>query len=107
MTTTVLVLIIAAAVVLVGGGVAFLVTRGGDGTLPPPDVLDEITTEVIKHPEHPEPHLASDDEEVPFEEIPADERGGAPAIERPEASQGRLVRLRGRLARSNSSLGKG
>ncbi|MGB9012299.1 MAG: signal recognition particle-docking protein FtsY [Aeromicrobium sp.] len=107
MTTTVLVLIIAAAVVLVGGGVAFLVTRGGDGTLPPPDVLDEITTEVIKHPEHPEPQLASDDEEVPFEEIPADERGGAPAIERPEAPQRRLVRLRGRLARSNSSLGKG
>ncbi len=106
-TTTVLVLIIALAVVLVGGGVAFLVTRGGDGTLPPPDVLDEITTEVIKHPEHPEPHLASDDEEAPFEEIPADERGGAPAIERPDAPQGRLVRLRGRLARSNSSLGKG
>ena len=106
-TTTVLVLIIALAIVLVGGGVAFLVTRGGDGTLPPPDVLDEITTEVIEHPEHPEPHLASDDEEAPFEEVPADERGGAPTIERPEAPQGRLVRLRGRLARSNSSLGKG
>ena len=100
MTTTLLVLIIAAAVVVIGGGTAFLVSRRSGGELPPPDVLDEITTETIEHPEHPEPHLESEDEEEPFEESLSD-------LERPEAPQGRLVRLRSRLARSNSSLGKG
>jgi fused signal recognition particle receptor len=98
-TTLVLVLIIAVAVIVVGGGVAFLTAGRGGTTLPPPDVLDEITQEVIDHPEHPEPHLPSEDEAEPFDE--------ASAIERPEAPQGRLVRLRSRLARSNSSLGKG
>ncbi len=102
-----LTVIVVAAVVLVGGGLALVLSRRGDA-LPPPDVLDEITRETIDHPEHPEPHLASDDEEAPFEEVPADERPGATStLERPDASQGRLVRLRSRLARSNSSLGRG
>jgi fused signal recognition particle receptor len=58
--------------------------------------------------------LPSEDEEPPFEEVPADEKDqpAAPAaptttVERPEPAQGRLVRLRARLARSNSSLGRG
>ena len=113
MTPIVLILIIVAAIVVVGGGVALVMSRQRD-QLPPADELDQITRETIDHPEHPEPHLASDDEEAPFEEVPADERAGtAPAettageIERPEAPQGRLVRLRARLARSNSSLGQG
>ncbi len=95
-----LVLIIIAAVVVLGGGVALLVSRRSTDELPPPDLLDEITTETIDHPEHPEPHLVTDDEEAPFEEGLADR-------ERPDAPQGRLVRLRSRLSRSNSSLGKG
>ena len=111
MTTTVLIIVIVAAILVVGGGLAFVMGRSGK-QLPPPDVLDEITRESIDHPEHPEPHLPSDDEEEPFEEVPADEKVGEPVtgtatIERPDAPQGRLVRLRARLARSNSSLGKG
>ncbi len=107
MTTLVLVLIIVLGIVSVGGGVALLTSRRGATTLPPPDVLDEITHEVIDHPEQPEPHLRSEDEEPPFEEVPADERrAGTTTIERPDAPQGRLVRLRSRLARSNTSLGK-
>lgn len=106
MTTTVLVLIIVAAIVVLGGGVALLTSRRSDTTLPPPDVLEEITTEFIEHPEHPEPHLAPSDDEAsvdPFvdEEAPVDE------LDHPDAPQGRLIRLRSRLARSNSSLGKG
>ena len=109
MTTELLVALIAAAVVLVGGGATLLVRRGR-GELPPPSELDAITEEQIEHPEHPEPHLPSDDEEAPFEETPADERHAAPpgtTFERPESARGRMVRLRERLARSNSSLGRG
>ena len=96
MTTTVLLLIIAAVVIVMGGGIALLVGRRR-GELPPPDMLDEITEEAIEHPEHPEPRLEED------------EGGRAPVdlLERPEAPQGRLVRLRARLARSQGTLGKG
>ncbi|MFP5345658.1 MAG: signal recognition particle-docking protein FtsY, partial [Actinomycetes bacterium] len=55
-------------------------------TLPPPD-------SVVSPPEV-QPDLLAEPEP-------------APAIERPEAPAGRLVRLRARLARSNSALGKG
>jgi fused signal recognition particle receptor len=108
-STELLVALIAVVVVLLGGGAALLVRRGRS-ELPPPRDLDAITEEHIEHPEHPEPHLPSEDEEAPFEEVPADEKdGGAPVatVERPEPAQGRLVRLRSRLARSNSSLGRG
>ncbi|MGJ9414009.1 signal recognition particle-docking protein FtsY [Aeromicrobium sp. CF4.19] len=123
MTTELLVALIALAVVVLGGGGALLVRRSGRAELPPPGELDEITEEYLDHPEDPEPQLDSEGEEPPFEETPADERDGAdkdgadedgdprPAgtttLERPEAPRGRLVRLRGRLARSNSSLGRG
>ena len=117
LTTEALVALIALAVVVIGGGGALLVRRGR-GELPPPSELDAITEEHIEHPEDPEPHLPVEDEEPPFEETPADERergvadGSAPVaetstVERPDAPRGRLARLRGRLARSNSSLGRG
>ena len=94
MSTLVLVLLIAAGVLVLGGGIALVMARGRR-EVPPPDVLDEITEEEIEHPEHPEPHLE-------------DESGGATTtIERPEAPEGRLVRLRARLARSQGSLGQG
>ncbi|KRC66863.1 signal recognition particle-docking protein FtsY [Aeromicrobium sp. Root236] len=92
---TVLLLIILGVVVVLGAGIALVVGRGRK-ELPPPSELDRVTEEVIQHPEHPEPHL--DDEE------PA---ATVSTIERPEAPQGRLVRLRARLARSQGSLGKG
>ena len=91
-----LVLIIAAGVIVLGGGIALVIARGRR-ELPPPDVLEAITEETIDHPEHPEPHLESE---------PGDSTATA-TIERPETAQGRLVRLRARLARSQGSLGKG
>ena len=94
---TLLLICIAAAVVVLGGGIALIVARGRR-ELPPPDVLEAITEEEIEHPEHPEPHLEDETD------------GGSTAtttIERPETAQGRLVRLRARLARSQGSLGKG
>src|SRR5215207_6665377 len=80
-----------------GGGIALLVGRRR-GELPPPDMLDEITEEAIVHPEHPEPRL---EEDQGGREAPDD------LLERPEAPQRRLVRLRARLARSQGTLGKG
>ena len=94
MTTLVLVLLIAAGVLVLGGGIALVIARGRR-ELPPPDVLEAITEEEIEHPEHPEPHLEDEPD------------GATTTIERPEAAEGRLVRLRARLARSQGSLGKG
>ncbi len=106
-STELLVALIALVVVLLGAGAALLVRRGRT-ELPPPRDLDAITEEQIEHPEHPEPHLPSEDEPEPFEDVAADEPVAATAtVERPEPAQGRLVRLRSRLARSNSSLGRG
>ncbi|MGH3458570.1 signal recognition particle-docking protein FtsY [Aeromicrobium sp.] len=87
---------IAVAVIFLGGGIAFVVARGRR-EVPPTDVLDAITEEEIEHPEHPEPHLEDE----------SDAAAPTTTIERPEAVQGRLVRLRSRLARSQGSLGKG
>ncbi|MGZ5367771.1 MAG: signal recognition particle-docking protein FtsY [Aeromicrobium sp.] len=95
MTTSSLILFIAiaVAVVVLGVGIAFVLGRN-KAELPPTDVLDHITEETIKHPEHPEPHLEG-------------EPAAVGVIERPEAPQGRIVRLRSRLARSQGSLGRG
>ncbi|MEV4556427.1 signal recognition particle-docking protein FtsY [Kitasatospora sp. NPDC049285] len=45
--------------------------------------------------------------EAPAEEVRIEEAEAAPAIEVPEPTAGRLVRLRSRLSRSQSTLGKG
>jgi fused signal recognition particle receptor len=94
-TLPVLLLIILAVIVLLGVGIGLVIGRGRK-ELPPPSELDRVTEEVIEHPEHPEPHLEDDEPAAAVE-----------TIERPEAPQGRLVRLRARLARSQGSLGKG
>ncbi|MEJ7635264.1 signal recognition particle-docking protein FtsY [Aeromicrobium sp.] len=100
MTLTVLLLIIIAVVVVLGTGIGLVIGRGRK-TLPPPADLDRLTEEVIEHPEHPDPHLEDEASPAPEPATSVD------TIERPEAPQGRLVRLRARLARSQGSLGKG
>jgi fused signal recognition particle receptor len=96
------------AVVLVGGTAGLVVTRRRRAELPAPKPTPEIA----------EPKVG-DDAEVPRDtptrtledtELPdaADQGAGATTtLERPESAQGRLVRLRARLARSQGSLGKG
>ncbi len=117
MPTIVLFLIIAVVVVVLGIGASLLISRGRK-QLPPLDELDAVTTETIEHPERPEPHLAEADVAVAPPtgaagpatiDAPAEpETTLAPLIvEHPESPQGRLVRLRTRLARSQGSLGKG
>jgi fused signal recognition particle receptor len=91
------------AVLVVGGGAALVITRGRR-QLPPTAPRREID-------QPDEPTLISPDPEVPAEPVPADadaDQGTAvDTLERPEAPQGRLVRLRARLAKSQGSLGKG
>ena len=98
MTTTVLIIVIAAAVVLLGGGAALVATRSRK-QLPP------ATTRPIE----PAPDQVAPVEDVgPDGPVEVDDTPAAvDTLERPEAPQGRLVRLRARLAKSQGSLGKG
>ncbi|MBC9225144.1 signal recognition particle-docking protein FtsY [Aeromicrobium sp. 636] len=104
-----LVVLIAAAVVVLGAGIAYLVARR-HRELPPPDVMDELTEREIEHPELREVDLDEVEEleaGVLEEEPVAEPALATPTIERPETPQGRLARLRSRLSRSQSSLGRG
>ena len=96
-SSLILFIAIAVAVVVMGVGIAFVLGRGKK-ELPSLDELDQITEETIDHPEHVEPHLDEDADKQP---------GEVDTIEKPETPQGRLVRLRARLAKSQGSLGRG
>jgi len=102
-----IVLIIALAVLLVGGIVGLVTTRvrGRRGTPPAPPA-----------PPAPTEPRVGDDAETPRDsptrtvedaELPGDTVTTAPPVERPESTASRLVRLRQRLARSQSPLGRG
>lgn len=101
--STELLLIIALSAIVLFAVVATLLMRRGD-ELPPTAESELETREEILHPEslgtgdEPEPEVG------PAATGPDDD---ATTLERPESPAGRLVRLRSRLARSNSTLGKG
>lgn len=85
-----------------GGGISF--TQGGPKTEAPPDEVVEAT------PEEAEAAIEAGPEVVPAEPAVVDEVAPtAPPepIEEIEPTAGRLDRLRGRLARSRSTLGQG
>jgi fused signal recognition particle receptor len=98
-TTTVLIIVIAAAVVLLGGGAAALVLTRGRRELPPA-TRPPIERAPAKVPG--EVHDLAPDPDVLATPEPA-----VDLLERPETPQGRLVRLRARLAKSQGTLGKG
>jgi fused signal recognition particle receptor len=58
-------------------------------------------------PTRPEVPTARPPAEPPVEAVEEPVEVGLPTIERPESARGRLVRLRARLARSNSAIGQG
>jgi fused signal recognition particle receptor len=91
-------------VVLVAGAVGLVVPRMRRRELPPPGAAPTTTLE--RPPTEEPPSLIVPDEELPpLVEAPVEP--SAPALEQPEPTAGRLVRLRARLARSQSSLGRG
>jgi fused signal recognition particle receptor len=95
------------AAVLVAGTAGLVVSRRRRAELPAAQPTREITEpQVGDDAEEPRdtPKRTLEDTELP--EAPA--AGPATAtLEKPESAQGRLVRLRARLARSQGSLGKG
>jgi fused signal recognition particle receptor len=110
--------VIALVIVVLGAGLVYGLMRGGGRAEPP--------TEEREAPRHAPPGLPAEDldrsperasgaapPEHPGEpsvgptEIGVEEIIPAPAVERPESARGRLQRLRARLARSNSAIGKG
>jgi fused signal recognition particle receptor len=103
-------LVVVIAVVLVVGTTGLVVARRRRGELPSatkPAVEAPDTTSTTAEPkvgedaEEPRdtPTRTLEDTELP--------ESAAPTVEKPESAQGRLVRLRARLARSQGSLGKG
>ncbi|MEG9225719.1 signal recognition particle-docking protein FtsY [Aeromicrobium sp. Sec7.5] len=99
--STELLLIIALSAIVLFALVATLLMRRGD-ELPPTAESELETREEILHPEV----LGSGDEPEPDDDL-SPTGPGTTTLERPESPAGRLVRLRSRLARSNSTLGKG
>jgi fused signal recognition particle receptor len=97
LTDQVLIAIIAVVVVLLAGTTGLVVTRRHKAqlTAPKPAPLEPAEPEV------------GEDPTGTLEEAELPEAAATPTIEKPESAQGRLVRLRARLARSQGSLGKG
>ncbi|MGY4772119.1 signal recognition particle-docking protein FtsY [Kribbella sp. CWNU-51] len=97
-------IIVVIAVVLVAGTTGLVVTRRRKAELPPaaqPASLDTAEPKVGEDAEEPRDTPTRTLEDTQLPEAPT------ATIEKPESAQGRLVRLRTRLARSQGSLGKG
>ncbi|WP_449065045.1 signal recognition particle-docking protein FtsY [Planomonospora algeriensis] len=103
-----LILIIAAVVVLTAGGM-FLLFRQGRKAAPPPVRPPEAPPIPEEERQAPPRGAVIEDEATTTVPPPARpiEVPVAPPIEVPPPSAGRMVRLRARLARSQSTLGKG
>ena len=100
--------IIALAVVIALAGIALLVglqrgRRGKGRTLPPRTAPPRVDGGAESDTQEPSPGPTVTTLEPDVLETPAP----APSIERPESATGRLQRLRARLSRSNTVLGKG
>ncbi len=126
MSDTTLFLFVALVVAILVIGVAVALVIGSRGrALPPADTVDRRLDDLREHPEAeptptgdglepalPEPgeidEADTDNVEPPAEgDLAVDDVTTAPEVEQPAPTAGRLVRLRERLSRSQSSLGKG
>ncbi|MFC4468547.1 signal recognition particle-docking protein FtsY [Streptomyces xiangluensis] len=113
----IVILLVVIAVVVIGAlGGLVVGSRKRKQPPPPPPATPDITAPPA------EPHVG-DEAETPREEprrtieevdlpdtsgaVAVEERPAAPEIEIPEPAEGRLVRLRARLSRSQNALGKG
>ena len=105
LTDQVLIAIIVVAVVLVAGTAGLVVTRRRKpAQLPAPSQPAAVE---VAEPQVGEPQVGEDAEEPRDTPTRTLEDTELPVLEKPESAQGRLVRLRARLARSQGSLGKG
>ncbi|MFC4067865.1 signal recognition particle-docking protein FtsY [Actinoplanes subglobosus] len=97
-------------VVLLVGAVGLVVPRMRRRDLPPPPTaptvppVEEEIPPLIEQPGAPPAPVVVEEPPAP---VVVEEEEPAPVLEKPEPSAGRLVRLRARLARSQSVLGRG
>ncbi len=94
-------------VVLVAGAVGLMVPRMRRRQLPPPSASGTTTLErppVEAEEEAPPQLIVPPEAEQELPPLVVEEK---PALEQPEPTAGRLVRLRARLARSQTALGRG
>ena len=104
----ILIAVIAVAGLTAGAGLVVTRRRPRPGpTLPPAPTLARPDTEERTDRPATKPAEGGTATASPPVEIPQPVEPAAPTLERPDQVQGRLVRLRARLARSNSALGKG
>ncbi|TDW83648.1 signal recognition particle-docking protein FtsY [Kribbella sp. VKM Ac-2566] len=101
-------MVVVIAVVLVVGTTGLVVARRRRAELPPAAQKPAVESAEVAEPK------VGDDAEEPrdtptrtLEDTELPEPAATETIEKPESAQGRLVRLRARLARSQGSLGKG
>jgi fused signal recognition particle receptor len=110
METVIIVIAAVLAVAVVGVLASYLVrTAASRRTLPPPpeEAAPEKPAPEEGTVEQAAPPAVPAQAPAPTEAAPAPPVAPAPPLEIPEPSAGRLVRLRSRLARSNSAVGKG
>jgi fused signal recognition particle receptor len=98
----VLIAVVVAAVVVVGAVIGLVVVRRRKALPSAPEQAKAVEPAVGEDAAIPRdtPTRTVEDTELPVEEP-------EPVLEKPASAKGRLVRLRARLARSQSSLGKG
>jgi len=98
----VLIAVVVAAVVVVGAVIGLVVVRRRKALPSAPEQTKAVEPAVGEDAAIPRdtPTRTVEDTELPVEEP-------EPVLEKPASAKGRLVRLRARLARSQSSLGKG
>ncbi|MGH3463694.1 MAG: signal recognition particle-docking protein FtsY [Kribbellaceae bacterium] len=98
----VLIAVVVAAVVVVGAVIGLVVVRRRKALSSAPEQTKAVEPAVGEDAAIPRdtPTRTVEDTELPIEEP-------EPVLEKPASAKGRLVRLRARLARSQSSLGKG
>jgi fused signal recognition particle receptor len=104
----IIILIAVIAVAGVAAGASLVVTRRPRRGPQLPPQAPSLARPGTDTEERTEPSATTTAPPVPAPEQPAEpEAPAAPTLDRPDQVQGRLVRLRARLARSNSALGKG
>jgi fused signal recognition particle receptor len=97
--TLAILIAVIAAVVLVGAGVGLVVSRRRPPAAPAPSPTAA--------PPSPAPAPSAPSTTVATPEVTAEAEPSAPTLERPAPVAGRMQRLRARLARSNSAVGRG
>ncbi|GAA2808124.1 signal recognition particle-docking protein FtsY [Nonomuraea dietziae] len=101
------IIVIVVVVALLAAGGMFFLFRPGGKAVPPPAEPPEVKPAPEPQVKPPAPEEEGSTTTVPPPVKPAETVIKAPELEVPPPSAGRMVRLRSRLARSQSALGKG